>query len=122
MSPNAKKQRPAPAFIETDDRRTAQRKSMRLRAAIRVPGRPTLHTGTLDISTGGVCVEMPHVADLASVCEIDINLDACGTTHLIRLYGRVCYSVEVGERAYRTGMQFVRMRDEVAAQLAALLK
>jgi hypothetical protein len=69
----------------------------------------------------GVCVEMPHAADLASVCEIDVVLDACGTTHLIRLYA-VCYSVTVDERAYRTGMQFVRMRDEVAAQLAALLK
>jgi hypothetical protein len=121
MTAESTRRQPVRTFISTDDRR-APRKTMRLSAALRAPGRPTLHTSTLDISAGGVCVEVPYVLDIATECEIDINLDACGTTHLIKLYGRVCYSVQMAERAYRTGMQFVRMRTEVASQLASLLK
>ena len=119
MSPERQQQ--PPVFISSE-RRIAPRKTLRLRAAVRVPGRPTFNTNTLDISAGGVCVELPYALDIATECEIDINLDACGTTHLMKLYGRVCYSVQMGERVHRTGMQFVRMRAEVAAQLATLLK
>jgi c-di-GMP-binding flagellar brake protein YcgR len=104
------------------ERRESPRKTLRLRAALRAPGRPTLNTNTLDISAGGVCVELPYGLDISTECEIDINLDACGTTHLIRLYGRVCYAVQMGERVFRTGMQFVRMRTDVASQLATLFK
>ena len=106
---------PTLSFISTENKRVAPRKTT-------ATGPGYAANGQVDISKGGVCVEIPYVLDVTTECEIDINLDACGTTYLIRLYGRVCYSVQMAERVYRTGMQFIRMRTEVAAQLTTPLE
>lgn len=103
------------------ERRSSERKVLRLRADVRFPDNKTLQTHSVDISTGGICLVSPVKLDLGQTCEINLQLSACGSDTTVPLLGRVCYCIR-GADGFRAGMQFVQMSSQASAVIEAALK
>jgi c-di-GMP-binding flagellar brake protein YcgR len=104
-----------------NNRRGSDRKVVRLRASVSLPGDRTFEAHTVDISSGGACIVAPYQLTAGQQCVIHLELSACGSDHKMQLVGRVCYCNRSGTSQFRVGMRFVQLDDTAASFVAAIL-
>ncbi len=81
-------------------------------------GRADLATGrTLDISHGGIRLELYHHLPLRSVVEVTLALDE----DLVDVRGKVVYLEEIDEERCAMGIQFLEMSDDARQLLDSYL-
>ncbi len=107
--------------VIANNRRESDRKVVRLRATVSLPGDRTFEAHTVDISSGGACIVAPYQLTTGQQCVIHLELSACGSDHKIRLMGRICYCNGSGAAQFRVGMRFVQLDDTAASFIAAIL-
>ena len=77
--------------------------------------RADLATGrTLDISRGGMRLELHHALPLRSIVSVTLALD----DDLVDVRGRVVYLQELDEERCAMGIEFTELGDQAAARLA----
>jgi len=112
-----------PVLLEPDaERRASHRKFFTVQAKVTVPGVQTLNGHTIDLSTGGIGVTVPFALQPGQDCELDLELEACGTTCAFHIGARVCYCVPRGREQFRAGMQFTQLDEATSALIAAAMR
>ena|SRR5262249_27922047 len=109
-------------LVPEAERRASHRKFFSVHARVTVPGVQTLNGHTIDLSTGGVGVTVPFALEPGQDCELDIELEACGTTCAFHIGARVCYCVPRGREHFRAGMRFTRLDEATTALIAAAMR
>jgi c-di-GMP-binding flagellar brake protein YcgR len=108
--------------LEPADRRTAERKSVTLRAQVIVPEQHILEGYAVDLSSGGVGVTVPFELAAGQECLVDLELAACGSSSAFQIDAIVRYCIPLGADRFRLGMKFSHLDDATAALIAAILK
>jgi hypothetical protein len=88
------------------ERRNDERKSVRVRARITIPGKSVLPSHTLDLSCSGASVTLPFDLALGQRCLIDLELQACGSMSAFHIPSEVRYCVQMGKSRFRAGIRF----------------
>lgn len=99
------------------NRRRQRRERLSVKADVTLPGDLTIVGHTLDISSGGLSIEVPYMLGMGERCEIELNLSKLGGPKWVQVVGEVRNCNQVDDDSYRVGLQFVDMD----AQLKTLL-
>lgn len=99
------------------ERRAARRTNLHLKADVTLPGDLTIVGHTLDISSGGLSLEVPYRLELGQRCEIELNLSKMGGPRWVQLTGEVRRCVDVDEGRFMAGLQFVDIDPALAEML-----
>jgi c-di-GMP-binding flagellar brake protein YcgR len=99
------------------NRRTAQRAHLHVKADVTLPGDLTIVGHTLDISAGGLSIEVPYELKLGQRCEIELNLSKMGGPKWIQVIGEVRYCSQADDDTFRAGLQFVDVDDKLKETL-----
>lgn len=119
QSPPARSQQ-IPALAQ--ERRTAERRSIEVRATITIPDESTLLEGqTVDLSVGGASITLPFELARGCTCLIELEFEACGSSSIFRIPAEVRYCVKMDGGEFRAGMRFGRIDEATAAFLSAVL-
>jgi len=101
------------------NRRLAERKLLRGKAALHFPDRPLMEVRTLDISTSGMAVVAPDNLPPSATCTIQFMLPLKKGRQPVQLSGRIVHSVfSNAEGGVKVGMQFLN----VPASTTAIVK
>lgn len=106
--------------IEVDERRSDQRRSLLIRADVKIPGKSTLRAHAVDLSRGGLGLQSPTAADIDQEIEVTIPFNVCGEERKVVITGRVRYCAKQSEQHFRIGLQFVHQDADTAAFVAAV--
>jgi c-di-GMP-binding flagellar brake protein YcgR len=99
------------------NRRIAQRAHLHVKADVTLPGDLTIVGHTLDISAGGLSLEVPYELQLGQRCEIELNLSKMGGPSWVQVIGEVRYCSAADDDTFRAGLQFVDMDDKLKETL-----
>ncbi|HYD94344.1 MAG TPA: PilZ domain-containing protein [Noviherbaspirillum sp.] len=89
--------------------RSYPRKVLRSRARIALPGKPTIHAQTVDISLGGICVMVTEQLPVGQSCNVGFEAPLNGSMVRVFASAKVIYSILRGTDGFRTGLQFVQL-------------
>ena len=103
-----------------DERRREPRRSILIRADVKIPGNATLKAHAVDLSSGGLGLQSPVAAELDQEVEVTLPFNVCGEERKVVMIGRVRYCAKQSEQHYRMGLQFVHQDAETAAFIAAV--
>jgi hypothetical protein len=103
------------------ERRSAERKSIAIRATVTVPGKSVLPGHTVDLSRAGASITVPFDLAQEQECLIDLELHACGTTGAFHIPAEVRYCVPMSRGRFRIGMRFGRMDTATTAFIETIL-
>lgn len=104
---------PAESATTKPNRRIGQRRHLHLKADVTLPGDLTIVGHTLDISAGGLSLEVPYSLELGQRCEIELDLSKMGGPCWIQVTGEVRYCSQSDEDSFRIGLQFVEVADRI---------
>lgn len=104
------------------DRRTAERRSIEVRASVTIPDESALLEGhTVDLSLGGASITLPFELPRGRTCLIDLEFEACGSSSTFRIPAEVRYCVKMDGGEFRAGVRFGQIDEATAAFIAAVL-
>lgn len=106
--------------MDADERRLEPRRSLLIRADVKMPGKSVLKAHAVDLSRGGLGLQSPMAADIDQEIEVTIPFNVCGEERKVVMTGRVRYCAKQSEQHYRIGLQFVHQDPETAAFVAAV--
>jgi len=95
------------------NRRVGQRQHLRLKADVTLPGDLTIVGHTLDISSGGLSLEVTYPLELGQRCEIELDLSKMGGPRWVQVLGEVRHCSQSDEHRFRIGLQFVEVADRI---------
>lgn len=93
--------------IAAPDRRVATRRCLHLQADITLPGDLTIVGHTMDISAGGISVEVPYMLEFGQECLVELDLSALGGPVWLQLTAEVRHCGDAANGLFRAGLQFV---------------
>jgi c-di-GMP-binding flagellar brake protein YcgR len=102
-----------PVSATKTNRRSTPRTHLRVKADVTLPGDLTIVGHTLDISAGGLSIEVPYQLQLGQCCEIELNLSKLGGPHWVQVVGEVRHCSQADDDAFRVGLQFVGMDEKL---------
>jgi hypothetical protein len=106
--------------LDVEERRDERRHTMLVRANIEIPEQLSLQGHAVDLSRGGMGVQVPMNVRVGEGVKVTLPLEVCGERRTLVLMGSVCYCKKQSEQHFRIGLQFVHMDDDVAAFINAL--
>ena len=112
---------PASGELNPSDRRTSERKVMRVQARISVPGEAPLDTSTVDLSLGGVSVTSSQQLDQGQECIVELGISVPEIASPPALRARVRYCARLPDAQYRIGFKFSSVSIEAAELIVAVL-
>lgn len=89
------------------ERRTSLRHSVRLQADVTLPGDLTMVAHTLDMSTGGIALDVPYMLKFGQQCLIELDLSAIGGPPWLQLRAEVRHCRQINEGRFLAGVQLV---------------
>lgn len=103
------------------DRRISERKPCRVSGLLKVNGYEPIRIKTVDMSTTGIAVLLPHALPARTVCEVSFHL------HLDGLLRRFAAKVEISNSVFlcsdiRAGCRFLSLDDAAKKTLAAFMR
>jgi len=105
---------------KNDDRRFTTRTGLQLQADVTLPGELTIIAHTLDISLGGISLQVPYRLELGQECVIELDLSALGGPSWARLTAEVRHCAPA-DGCFRAGLQFRSVDPTLAELLDGLL-
>jgi hypothetical protein len=107
--------------MELEERRTARRTTVSLRARLRLSNGVLLDALTADISRAGIGFFAPRHLPVKHECQLFVDLSSCGTEMELKLAGRVYHCVERSPGVFRVGLRYTGLESEAIAFLHAML-
>jgi len=105
------------------NRRLAERKLLRGKAVLQVPGRPAMDVRTLDISTSGMAVVAPDNLPPSATCTIQFVLPLKRGRQTVQLNARIVHSVfSNAEGGVKVGMQFLNVPASTTAMVTQFIE
>jgi c-di-GMP-binding flagellar brake protein YcgR len=99
------------------ERRVKPRTRLHIKADVTLPGDLTIVGHTLDISAGGMSLEVPYSLEPGQRCEIELNLAKLGGPSWVQVVAEVRHCTEVDNQCFEAGLQFVDMPVQTAELL-----
>ena len=96
------------------ERRGKQRTRLHLKADVTLPGDLTIVGHTLDISSGGMSLDVPYQLQPGQRCEIELNLAKLGGPNWVQVIAEVRHCVSSEDGHFQAGLQFVDLDLRVA--------
>lgn len=101
--------------------RLASRAHLRCAAKITLLDKTVVEAETLDISPGGMCLRTDKPVVLAQLCAVRFDVLLGIGKREVLVMGQVIYSDLDPAGAYKTGIQFIHVDADSAANIRALL-
>lgn len=108
-----------------DNRRQFERRILRSKAFLVLPGRPHILVRTLDISVGGMGIVAPINTSPNLVCEVKFLLPNPAAYSHIQASGLAVVTHSVfasGEDGFKTGLKFKEFPKEILDQIERFIK
>jgi hypothetical protein len=106
--------------LDVEERRDEHRHTMLVRANIDIPEQLPLNGHAVDLSRGGMGLQVHTNVPIGTEIKVTLPLEVCGERRTLVIMGNVCYCKKQSEQHYRIGLQFVHMDDDTAAFIHAL--
>jgi c-di-GMP-binding flagellar brake protein YcgR len=103
------------------NRRTSERRVMRVQARISIPGDAPLDVHTVDLSLGGVSITSLHPLSHGLECIVELGISAPDLAAPPALRARVRYCARMRDSQYRIGFKFSSVSIEAAELIVAVL-
>lgn len=103
------------------DRRNSTRTCLQLQADVTLPGDLTIVGHTMDISPGGISLEVPYMLQDGQECLVELDLSALGGPAWAQLTAQVRHCAATQEGSFRAGLQFKDLDPTLAPVLDGLL-
>jgi len=95
------------------NRRLQRRERLSVKADVTLPGDLTIVGHTLDISAGGLSIEVPYSLSIGERCEIELSLTKLGGPKWVQVVGEVRNCKQIDDDSFRVGLQFVDMDEQL---------
>lgn len=102
------------------DRRIDTRCGMRLEADVTLPGDLTIVGHTMDLSAGGISIEVPYMLEFGQECMIELDLSALGGPSWLQLTAEVRHCRQLDGEQFIAGLRFIDP-DPVMSELLSSL-
>lgn len=101
------------------DKRTAARKSLRIKATLNIDGAESAQVNTVDIGKFGMClVNIRQPVAIGQHVRIAFDILFSGKIHKVDIASRVAYCLHSDGEGFRAGLQFLDLHSPDATIIA----
>jgi|GEM_PF-4891904 len=119
----AKRQQSTGNTTYAAEKRVAPRKPLRTTAILTMPGSESDKVRTIDLSTGGLCIGIPHALDIGQKCMVAFDMMHCGKKRKVNAVTRVTHCIfNSSEGCFKVGLQFVDIDSDSAIAVTDFMK